>query len=295
MLTLARKFYSYQKERFPVALLLVGLLPSILSSGVVVGSVSVVAITGALIFSLFFLLHVRIIDEYRDYGHDVIHHPDRPIARGDISLKQLAYVDAVAIFFMITLSAMVSLVALYATVGLLTYTFFAWKEFFLYERLRKRFFIYNGINLLQIFFLQVTVYLLLVGIHPFVISELLVIHAIYLFVGTVIVEFLRKVYVQGKDGTGKDTYTSFLGFKKCLAIYGGMLTLHVGLFVLLFSIVGTYEFFRTVIAVLVVLLAWGALVLNYIKQSEKTNQFMQLQFMSTYGVCNIILFTSIWL
>src|SRR3989344_4714132 len=91
------RFYRYQKERFPVLPLLLGIIPATLSSGAVVSSSpGVAAIFGAVAGSLAYLLHVRIVDELRDFEHDVLYHPTRPLQSGNISRKELRYIDIAA-------------------------------------------------------------------------------------------------------------------------------------------------------------------------------------------------------
>jgi hypothetical protein len=64
LLTTTKNFYIYQKERFPIVVLGFSFLPAILSSGVVVApQAEFKFVLIALLVSIAYLLHVRIIDE----------------------------------------------------------------------------------------------------------------------------------------------------------------------------------------------------------------------------------------
>ena len=76
---LAYRFYVYQRERFPLVALVPSLIPAVLSSGVVVLShPTLLQGAIALLGSVLYLLHIRIIDEHRDFTHDNEHHAKRP-------------------------------------------------------------------------------------------------------------------------------------------------------------------------------------------------------------------------
>ena len=102
---LAKAFWQYQVERFPIILLIVIVFPAILSTGAVVVSAAPLGfVLPALIVSIAYMLHLRIIDDYRDYEHDSRHHPERPLIAGAITKRDLAVVDIVAIFALISCS-----------------------------------------------------------------------------------------------------------------------------------------------------------------------------------------------
>jgi len=106
--SLSKRFYFYQKLRFPVIVLSLSLLPAILSSGTIVtANPPLFQVAGVLISSILYLLHIRVIDEYRDFSHDNIRHNLRPIQTGHISIKELQIIDiyAMVIFLAIAIFA----------------------------------------------------------------------------------------------------------------------------------------------------------------------------------------------
>ena len=94
MSSLAKRLWIYQKERFPLGIL------TITTAAVLASTFAVLEWTGyydiplwkyvALgVAGLSFMLHTRIIDEIRDKEVDDVHHPDRPVQRGLVSIREL--------------------------------------------------------------------------------------------------------------------------------------------------------------------------------------------------------------
>jgi len=290
--TTTKNFYLYQKKRFPIILLGLSFIPAILSSGAVVSThVEFTFVVLALIVSLAYLLHVRIIDDFRDYDHDIEHHKDRPVSTGIITLKELRVIDWVAIAVVITTALYASLQALLITMAMLFYSYFARNEFFLGSQFRKHFYLYNAVNLVQMLLLQILVYI--IASKSFSFTTLVAVHFMFTATGTVIFEFLRKVKSPGQDGSGKDTYTWFLGLNKALLIYVTIAILNVSLFIkAMFLIQGEMTYWIPITIILAVG-AFGALLIHKVRKAEWTNQLMQLSFMVMYGSFNILLFLAV--
>jgi len=284
-----RKFYSYQKERFPIAILGLSLLPAALSSAVIVSDHPAAGqVALAVIASLVYLLHIRVIDEHRDYGHDNVHHTTRPVQAGVISKEELRYVDFVAVVVLVVIAAIAGLSALTVAVIMLIYSYLAGKEFFVGEKIRRRFFIYNGANLLQMLFMQIFVYS--VFANPIPLNILVLTHFLFTTVGTIVFEFVRKLKIPGDDGTGKDTYTWYLGFNNSIVIYLFLVLFSAALFfeiaIMLSPHVTGILIFSTCAAALIcctVLIHWS-------KRTRQTDQLMQLAFLVMYGVFNLTIY-----
>jgi hypothetical protein len=291
-LTTISNFYSYQKERFPVIVLGLSFIPAILSSGAVVtGSISTEFVLLALTISLAYLLHVRIIDEFRDYEHDLKHHKDRPLSIGAITLNDLRVIDWIAIVAVILLSFYSSLQALLIAVVMLCYSFLARNEFFLGLKFRKHFYLYNAVNLVQMLLLQMLVYTL--ASETFVFTSIILIHFLFTATGTIIFEFLRKVKSPGRDGTGQDTYTWFLGISNALLVYSVFAIVNILLFVKIMFLSQDLPYYLVPTAIALVVGTFGTLLINWFRREEKTNQLMQLSFMVMYGSFNVLIFLAI--
>jgi 4-hydroxybenzoate polyprenyltransferase len=282
-------FYAYQKERFPLAILGISLLPAIFSSGAMVtGSASTLFIIISLLVSLAYLLHVRIIDEHRDFEHDLTHHQDRPLPRGTITLQELERIDWIAIATLIITTILLSPLAFLMATILLLYSQLAKKEFIIGPPLRHYFFTYNAVNLVQMLLLQILIYI--IAKNTLTVTPVLLWHFSFTASGTLIFEFLRKVKLPGNDGTGRDTYTWFLGLNKALLIYGLLTIVNIITFTKIISLLGRPPYSQSVIIISLTTLVWLALGLHYFKRNEKTNQLMQYVFMLMYGGFNIIIF-----
>jgi 4-hydroxybenzoate polyprenyltransferase len=291
-LTTISNFYSYQKKRFPVIVLGFSFLPAILSSGaVVIGSVNIEFLTLSLIMSLAYLLHVRIIDEFRDYEHDLEHHKDRPLSVGAITLNDLRIVDWMAIMALVLSALYSSLQALLIVVVMLGYSFLARNEFFLGLKFRKHFYLYNAVNLVQMLLLQVLVYTL--ASETFVFTAVVLIHFLFTATGTIIFEFLRKVNSPGNDGTGQDTYTWFLGLSNALVVYAVFAVVNILFFVKIILLIPNVPAYLLPTSIVLVFATFGTLLLNKLRKEEKTNQLMQLSFMIMYGGFNILIFLNV--
>jgi 1,4-dihydroxy-2-naphthoate octaprenyltransferase len=292
LLTTTKNFYLYQKERFPIVVLGLSFLPAILSSGaVVVAQAEFKFVLIALIISIAYLLHVRIIDEFRDYEHDLRHHKERPVSSGIISLKELKVIDWLAIVAVPLASLYSGPEALLISVAMLLYSYFARNEFFLGLQFRRHFYLYNAVNLVQMLLLQILVYT--IANPSFSFTTLVTVHFLFTTTGTIIFEFLRKVKSPGDDGTGKDTYTWFLGLDNALLIYAVFATFNILLFVKAMSLIPTEITYWIPVAMALAVGTYSTLFINKMRKEEKTNQLMQLSFMVMYGSFNILLFLAV--
>lgn len=101
----ASKLLEWSSERFPVAMLVVG-LPTFLSAHLAgsawradgSGQVSLgLEIVAGWIAAVCFLLSVRIFDEFKDYADDCKLHPERALSRGRVTLDQLGRLNIASI------------------------------------------------------------------------------------------------------------------------------------------------------------------------------------------------------
>lgn len=94
-------------------------------------------IVGAIII-LFIFFHLRVLDEIKDYGKDVIVHPERPLPRGLITITEAKRVAMFVIVAEIALGFLISLPTLLATICVIVYSLLMYKEFFIADWLRPR-------------------------------------------------------------------------------------------------------------------------------------------------------------
>ncbi len=289
ILAIIKRFDSYQRERFPIIVLIFSLLPAVLSSGVIISSHPTI-FQGilALIASIAYLLHIRVIDEHRDFEHDNKHHKVRPIQNGTISKRELQYVDIVSMIILIVIAASAGFWALTIMTIMLAYSYLAGKEFFLGERIRLHFFIYNCVNLIQMLMMQLFVYAIFSDPFPF--TTLIWAHFLFTTVGTIVFEFIRKLKRPGDDGTGKDTYTWYIGFRNSLIIYSSLLLTNTALFFWITTLISPHIIRMLVLSLILVSIAHLLILVHWIKKTHLTDQLMQLSLLLLYGIFNIVIF-----
>jgi len=125
------RYYDYSKTRFPI-------VPLILHCGLsalVLAAVSGAPLQDSLVFGLLyllFLLHMRVLDEYKDKDFDDRNYPDRPVQLGSVSLPELkgiGWINAV-VFTAIGLLRLIPAVWLFIFAAA-AYSFLMFKEFFI--------------------------------------------------------------------------------------------------------------------------------------------------------------------
>ena len=238
---LLHRFNIYQKERFPIAILIFTTLAVVLSSAAVVipteDKISnyVLEIIISSITLILFLFHVRVIDEYRDFGFDSKYHAERPVQRGIISLKELFTLSIIGLIIQVVLNIYIAPRAFTFWLISFGYTIIAGKDFFVGKWIRKRFFLYNIINIFQMLFLQFYLYALFNPSFSFS-NPLLLAHFVFVMFNLALLEFARKMKTNSEETKGKDTYSSRLGMKKASIVF-------MIIYVIVFSIF-LYMFFK---------------------------------------------------
>lgn len=218
---LAARLWAFQAERAPLygvltmALITCGVIYNFANSPLrnYLTAVAIVAL---------YLLQIRTADEKKDFEHDNIYHPDRPVQRGVVTLGELAVVNKVSIASQLVLY--VSLLdARIMLLGLLSqsYAFLTKKEFFVREWIRQHFFIYYITHYTQ---LVILFYALAQIIRPNDISPW--VFVAFFMSGIVTTELGRKMYPVEEDTTD-DTYSAQLGHSGsaiALAVFASMMT-----------------------------------------------------------------------
>ena len=234
-MNLLKRFNIYQKERFQIAILIFTTISVVLSSAAVVlepGEVlsnHTVRIFIALITSLLFMFHIRVLDEYKDYNFDTTYHKNRPVQRGLISLKELLTLNIIGLIILFSINVIASTKATIFLLFAFGYTLIAGKEFFIKNWIRKRFFLYNFVNLLQLLFLQFYLYSI---IEPnFSLSNpILSVHFVFVLFNVGLLEFARKLKTKTEENEAQDTYSSKIGIKKASMMYASICLTVFGLF-----------------------------------------------------------------
>jgi 4-hydroxybenzoate polyprenyltransferase len=248
---LLSRFNEYQKERFPFAVLTFTTLSVVLSSAAVavttdipLSSLKIQIIIGTLT-CLLFMFNIRVFDDFKDKSFDNQFHKKRPVQRGLISLKELNIINLISIAIQVILNLFMSINAFIYWILAMCYSLIAKKEFFIKKYIRKTFILYNFLNLMQMFFLQIYLYALIEPNFSFK-DPLLFIHFIFVLSNAVILEVARKMKSKREESKGMDTYSGRYGVKKSAFIYSGSYLVTYLLFYIIF-ISGKILIFDTVI------------------------------------------------
>lgn len=289
-MNLLKRFYIYQDERFPLKYLAFTTFAVVISSAAILSfEVSIIKILASYFSGLFFIFHIRVIDESRDYKHDVKYHPKRPIPRGLISIKELMFLDFFGLSSFLFISIFYGIESsIYGSI-LLIFSFFAWKDFFLSEEFKKNhFYVYNSIHMIQMVLLQLFVYVIFT--NDFTLNKVMIIHLLFVIFNTIILEFIRKIKTDKDESKGKDTYSWHLGYKKSLYIFYAFNILNVITFIwMLYSLspnLGWYGF--------ITLIFFGILSLalfRHLKNKNKNSElFLMVATISNYICLNFLVY-----
>jgi len=144
-MTVASRWWVYQKERFPIAahgpLIAAMSLGALGYASAVDSTVSTPALPALLmawagLLGFFFLL--RVADEFKDYETDCRHRPYRPVPRGLIGLRELAGAAVVVVLAQGLLASLAGREALIALILAWCWLALMTREFFVHDWLLAR-------------------------------------------------------------------------------------------------------------------------------------------------------------
>ena len=211
------RLWRYQAERFPLYLIVPTTAAVVASSAAIARSnFARAGVAGATVF--LFLAHMRLFDEFKDFEHDRVHHPERPFPRGLVSRRELVRVTLVVLALEISFN-----VALNTRSGrlwfaiALGYSLLAAREFLLSQVLRPRLLLYNAVHFVQLVWVQLYVYATLGPIRPGAARW----HFALSLAVLLLLEVARKVRTKEADRAG-DTYSAALGHRGAAALYGAI-------------------------------------------------------------------------
>lgn len=215
---MSNRWWIYQRERFPI-----------FAHGLLIAAFSVSAmgfssllrvqthlppfgtLAAGFVSSFLFFLQLRITDEFKDADDDARYRPYRPVPRGLVSLRDLAFVGIAAAAIQLALALLVYprlviiLVGVWAYLGLMT------KEFFVRDWLKRHPLIYMASHMviMPLIDFYVTAFdWLVAGVGPP--SGLQWFLVVSFFNGTV-VEIGRKIRAPGDEERGVETYSMLWG------------------------------------------------------------------------------------
>ena len=264
-----KKWYTYQKERFPVA-----------TYGMYIFSIVFGTFCFAIdktynpnwimllpMFAVAFLqfLMVRIVDEFKDYEEDAKYRPYRPVPRGLVTLKELGILGGICAAVQVGITAILNLKGL-IFLGLVWLFFGVMsKSFFIKKLVDKHI-------LLEVTLDELLMPVLVLYLSTFVtsISVKLIPFLILSYLGSWIVEIARKVRCKEDEEEGVKTYTAVFGIPVATMI---VVILEALIMIMQSIILGT-KFIIPVIALYVLINIPN--ILFIIKQNKKLAKIVVL-------------------
>lgn len=223
-----KKWYTYQKERFPVLafgsyVFAIAFATYCFSNSEFnkVYPLGTSFFDWKIILTMFVLgllqfLMVRIIDEFKDYEEDCKYRPYRPVPRGLISLKELKVLFIICAILQIAITAIVNRYALKFLVLLWIVFYLMTKGFFIKKVLDKHI-------LLEVTFDEIMMPILVVFLSKFPNGRIFLTNRYFLFlfmtyVVSWIIEIARKVRCKEDEEEGVRTYTAVFGIIKAMLL-----------------------------------------------------------------------------
>ena len=209
-----KKWYTYQKERFPIATYGLYIFSIVFGTFCfATESKNWIMLIPMFVVALLQFLMVRIVDEFKDFEEDSKYRPYRPVPRGLVSLKELGILGGICAIIQIGLTAILNLKGLiYLS---LVWIFFAImsKSFFIKKLVDKHI-------LLEVTLDEFLMPILVLYLSTFVttISVKLIPFLILSYLGSWIVEIARKVRCKEDEENGVKTYTAVFGIPKATTI-----------------------------------------------------------------------------
>ena len=235
-MSIFRRFWIYQKERFPV--FQTGMLIAAFTFSAAAYSRILRGEPGFLqpywllagIFTAFgFFLLLRLFDEFKDREDDAKFRPYRPVPRGLVSLKEIGWGIVITIALMVLVNLILMPVMIWALLLGLLYILLMWREFFVPEWLRRHPFAY------------LVSHMLVMPLIDFYTTGLdwlnanapmprgLFLFLIVTFLNGCVIEIGRKIRAPQDEEEGVETYSVLLGSKQAAYLWLGLLTVTGGI------------------------------------------------------------------
>lgn len=286
---LIKSFLKYQQERFPLLFLTPVSLGGVIGAAAILGQHNWITIISATCVTVAFIFHIRVIDEIRDFSHDTEFHPDRPVQKKVISIKELKSLRKISLFLFFGISIIFSLKTFLLATLLFLYSSLAGRDFFCSKKIKKYFFLYNLLNMFQLIGLQLVVYTMFNWNYNF--NLLILSHIIIVFLLSALLEVGRKIKLKDEETLGRDTYSAHFGFKGSIVLFSIIFTLV--LLPLEYILLFNGKFSGIIIPVCACILGLYISITHYIKKNQQTEKLLALFYFLYYLIINIVLYVLI--
>jgi 4-hydroxybenzoate polyprenyltransferase len=226
-----KRWLVYQSERFPLAghgpLVLAFSASAVCYSSLLRGQAvvpSLLSFVVAFVTSLLFFLQLRIADEFKDYEDDSRYRPYRPVPRGLVALRELAWVGVAAGVIQLALALLLEPSVTWLLVIAWVYLALMTREFFAAHWLKRHPVVYmtSHMVILPLVDLYATACDWWVaglrqppsGLYWFLIVS---------YLNGLVIEIGRKIRVPVDEEHGVETYSSLWGTRAAIRVWLGAL------------------------------------------------------------------------
>ncbi len=209
------RYLRFVNERFPVVSHLVMVVTFFLGTILMAGDYEslfnkeLYKVIMSAVVIVFIFIHLRILDEIKDYKSDIEAHPDRPLPRGLISVKEAGILVFSIIVIELGLAFLVSINFFIALVMTIFYSLLMFKEFFIGNFLSKRIFLYALTHTPVTLFIIITIFAVYNG-------NIFSINRLYLSISGILQAFVfeisRKTFIKEMEKKGLASYSGMAGF-----------------------------------------------------------------------------------
>lgn len=149
------RWWIFQSERIPLILLFILILVIMFAVARSSGHTTWLNLLTASLMGVLYMLQIRLSDEPKDFEHDNIYYPDRPVQRGLITLTELKHTNSFVIlfFFILALSTRTMYIFILACIQQ-CYAYLTRNEFFMRDWLRAHFLTYQFLHYVQLLILN---------------------------------------------------------------------------------------------------------------------------------------------
>ena len=217
LLTNLRRFWTYQKVRFPLIPTAILVCAFVFSASGFSGQFSFKFGTVAVLTVLVFLFWLRVLDEHKNQEIDSKYRSELPVPSGLVTLAELRWVGVAALLFVAGLNAIVDLSLLVPIAIIFVYSLLMYKEFFVGAWLRAH---------PTVYLMSHMIIMPLLAFYVIRMNALMFL--IWVFLNGLLMEIGRKIRSPEEEKTGIDTYSKSWGPKRATSIWMGILCLSLG-------------------------------------------------------------------
>ena len=228
-----KKWYTYQKERFPVLALGIYILSIVIAvffyaNNCCNETINYMQILPMFVVSFLHFLMVRIVDEFKDYEEDCKYRPYRPVPRGLVTLKELRVLFIICFIIQITTMCVCSktgiLYSVLAWLGLWVFFGLMTKSYFIKKYLEKHIVLEVILDELMMPIMMICISTLTNMPEIMQLVPLLILG----YCASAIIEVARKIRSKENEENGVKTYTAVLGIPKAILLLQTFETFFIG-------------------------------------------------------------------